>query len=263
MPYSTLLFDVSDAVATITLNRPDAANAMNDDLVRDLSDAAIRCDEDPAVRAVLITGAGKLFCAGGDLKTFASKGDELPAYIKQMVVHLHAAISRFRRMDAPIVAAVNGPAAGAGMALALSCDLVYAAAESARFTMAYTMVGLTPDGSSTYFLPRIVGLKNAIELTLTNRTLSAQEAAGLGIVTRVVPDAGLLDEASALARTLAAGPTKAFGKAKHLLESALTETLETQMELEGRAIADAARGPEAAEGIAAFIAKRPPNYTGQ
>lgn len=262
MPYSTLLFDLSDHVATITLNRPDAANAMNDELVRELSHAAIRCDEDAGVRAVIITGAGKMFCAGGDLKSFAAQRDQLPAYIKGLVTHLHASISRFRRMDAPIIAAVNGTAAGAGLGLALACDFVYAA-ESARFTMAYTMVGLTPDGSSTYFLPRVVGLKRAIELTLTNRVLSAQEAADLGIATRVVPDSELMDEAMSLARTLAAGPAKAFGTAKHLLESGLTETLETQMELEGRGIAEAAGGPEAAEGIAAFIEKRPPNFTGE
>ena len=127
--------------------------------------------------------------------------------------------------------------------------------------MPYTLVGLTPDGSSTYFLPRVVGLKRAIELTLTNRVLSAQEAEDLGIATRVVPDSELMDEAMSLARTLAAGPAKAFGTAKHLLESGLTETLETQMELEGRAIAEAAGGPGAAEGIAAFIAKRPPHFT--
>lgn len=261
MQYSTLLFDVADNVATITLNRPDAANAMNGDLTRELADAALRCDEDPEVRAVLITGAGRFFCGGGDLKAFAALGEDGSAYIKDMATYLHTAISRLRRMDAPIIAAVNGPAAGAGMSLACCSDIVLAA-ESARFTMAYTSIGLTPDGSATYFLPRIVGLRRAVELALTNRALSAAEAADLGLVTRVVPDEDLMNEARGLASGLAAGPTKAFGVAKHLLETGLNTSLETQMESEGRAIAQAYTTADAREGIAAFLEKRPPKFTG-
>ena len=260
MTYSNLLFDVSDNVATITLNRPDAANAMTRELTPELADAALRCDADPNVRAVLITGAGKMFCAGGDVKAFAAQ-DDLSAYITEMLTHLHIAVSRLRRMAPPVVAAVNGVAAGAGMSLALACDIVLAA-ESARFTMAYTRVGLSPDGSATYTLPRIVGPKRALELILTNRLLSAQEAADWGIVARVVPDDQLLDEARQLAAQLAAGPTAAFGKTKRLLERAWTETLETQMEAEGRAIADSTRTADAREGISAFLEKRPPNFKG-
>lgn len=260
MTYSTLLFDVRDNVATITLNRPDAGNAMNGEMTRELADAALRCDIDPTIRAVLITGAGKMFCPGGDLKVFSAQAD-LHAHLAEMATHLHTGISRLRRMDAPVIAAVNGVAAGGGMSLALACDIVLAA-ESARFMMAYTRAGLTPDGSATYFLPRIVGAKRALELTLTNRMLSAQEAADWGIVARVLPDDKLLDEAHQLAARLASGPTRAFGRAKHLLERAWTETLETQMEAEGRTIADSARSADAREGITAFLEKRRPQFKG-
>jgi 2-(1,2-epoxy-1,2-dihydrophenyl)acetyl-CoA isomerase len=262
MEYETLLFDVRDNVATITLNRPQAANALNADLARDLAKAALRCDVDPAVRAVVITGAGNMFCAGGDLKEFAAQGDELHVHLLDMVSDLHTAVSRLRRMGPPVIAAVNGVAAGAGMSLACACDIILAA-ESARFTMAYTRVGLTPDGSSTYFLPRIVGIKRALELTLTNRVLSTQEAIDWGIVARVVPNDQLAAEAHDLAAQLAAGPTTALGAAKRLLQDGWTETLETQMEIEGRAIANTARTADAREGIAAFLQKRPPNFKGE
>lgn len=262
MPYTALLFEVRDNIARITLNRPDAANALNVDLARDLMYAALQCDEDPTIRAVIVTGTGRMFCAGGDLKSFAAQGENLPYHLKEVTTYLHAAMSRFTRMNAPIVAAVNGTAAGAGMSLACACDLVLAA-ESARFTMAYTRAGLTPDGSSTYFLPRIVGLKRALELTLTNRLLSAKEACEWGIVTKVVPDANLQAEADALAAQLAASATGALGAAKRLLHSGWTETLETQMELETRAIAARAHTADGREGITAFLEKRAPKFTGQ
>jgi 2-(1,2-epoxy-1,2-dihydrophenyl)acetyl-CoA isomerase len=165
-------------------------------------------------------------------------------------------------MDTPLIAAVHGSAAGGGMSLACSADLLLAG-ESARFTMAYTRAGLTPDVSSTYFLSRIVGLRRALELTLTNRVLSAAEAAALGIVTTVVADGRLLDEARALAASFATGPTAAFGAAKRLLHAGWTGTLETQMELESRTIADIVRGHDAREGIAAFVAKRPAQFIGR
>lgn len=223
--------------------------------------AALRCSEDSTIRAVLITGAGTTFCAGGDLKSFAAQDDHLPYHLKEVTTYLHAAISRLTRMDPPMIAAVNGVAAGAGMSLVCACDIVLAA-ESARFTMAYTRVGLTPDGSATYFLPRIVGFKRALELTLTNRMLSAQEALDWGIVTRVVPDAELLTQANALASQLAAGPTKSLGTAKRLLHSGWNKTLETQMEHESQAIADMARTSDTHEGIAAFFEKRAPKFKG-
>ncbi len=262
MPYSTIQFDVKDSIARITLNRPDAANALNIDMGLDLMQAAIHCSEDPSIRAVIVTGNGRMFCAGGDLKSFAAQGEKLPQHFKEVTTYLHAAVSRFTRMDAPVIAAVNGVAAGAGMSLACSCDLVLAA-ESAKFTMAYTRAGLTPDGSSTYFLPRIVGLKRALELTMTNRLLSAQEAEQWGIVTKVVPDANLQAEADALAAQLASAATGALGATKRLLHNAWNDTLETQMELESQAIAARAHTHDGPEGIAAFLEKRAAKFTGR
>jgi 2-(1,2-epoxy-1,2-dihydrophenyl)acetyl-CoA isomerase len=260
--YKTLLFDVRDNVANLTLNRPDAANSINENMGKDLMHAALRCDEDPEIRAVLISGAGKIFSGGGDLKDFISKGDQLPYHIKEITTYLHAAISRLTRMDAPVVAAVHGAVAGAGMSIAIACDIVVAT-ETTRFMVAYTRAGLVPDGSSTYFLPRIVGLKRALELTLTNRMFSAQEALQWGLITRVVPDNELLAQARAIAVQLAAGPTRAYGKSKRLLHSGWMETLETQMENESQAIANSARTLDAREGITAFLEKRPPKYKGK
>ena len=262
MEFKTLLFDVDDHVAHITLNRPDAANSINEEMGKDLMHAALHCGEDPEIRAVLISGAGKIFSGGGDLKAFSAKGDQLPYHIKEITTYLHAAMSRFTRMDAPVVAAVHGAVAGAGMSMAIACDIVVAA-ETTRFMVAYTRAGLVPDGSSTYFLPRIVGLKRALELTLTNRMFSAQEALQWGLVTRVVPDNELLIQAKALAIQLASGPTRAYGLSKRLLHSGWTETLETQMENESQAIANSARTRDAREGITAFLEKRPPKYKGQ
>ncbi|MFC2040863.1 enoyl-CoA hydratase/isomerase family protein [Chloroflexota bacterium] len=262
MQYKTLLFDVRDNVAHITLNRPEAANCLNNEMSVDLMHAAIRCSEAPEIRAVVIAGAGSTFSGGGDLKSFAAQGEHLPHHLKEVTTYFHAAISRLVRMDAPVVAAVHGSAAGAGMSLACACDIVFAA-ESARFIVAYNRVGLTPDGSSTYFLPRIVGLKRALELTLTNRVLSAQEALEWGIVTKVVPEVELLAQAYDLAKQLAGGATKAIGASKRLLHNSWTETLETQMERESQAIAGAAHTDDARAGITAFIEKRAAEFKGQ
>jgi len=262
MEFKTLLFDIRDNVAHITLNRPNEANSINEEMGKDLMHAALRCDEDPEIRAVLISGAGKIFSGGGDLKAFLSKGDQLPYHVKEITTYLHAAMSRLTRMDAPVVAAVHGAVAGAGMSIAIACDIVVAA-ETTRFMVAYTRAGLTPDGSATYFLPRIVGLKRALELTLTNRMFSAQEALQWGLVTRVVPDNELLAQARAIAVQLAAGPTRAYGVSKRLLHSGWAETLETQMENESQAIANSARTTDAREGITAFLEKRPPKYKGK
>ena len=253
--------EVADGVATLTLNRPDAANAVDLALGQGLMHAAIRVDEDPSVRAVLLTGAGKMFCAGGDLKSFASEGDRVPALLKELTTYLHAATSRFARMNAPLVVAVNGMAAGAGFSLAVSGDLVLAA-ESAKFTMAYTGAGLSPDGSSSFFLPRLIGLRRTQELMITNRRLSAAEALEWGLVTEVVPDAELSEKAAALARQLAQGPTRAYGVVKQLLATSTQESLETQMEFESRGIAAMAGTPDGREGIAAFVEKRAPKFSG-
>lgn len=261
MSFETLLYETRDGVAYITLNREDAANAINLEMGRDLMLAALHCDEDPGVRAVLIRAKGKIFCAGGDLGSFSSAGEGMPRLLKELTTYLHAAISRFARMSAPVVAAVHGSAAGAGFSLACASDLLVCA-ESAKFTLAYTRVGLTPDGSSTYYLPRLIGTRRALELMLTNRVLSSQEALAWGLVNRVVADDQLAQESEGLARQLATGPTLAFGGVKQLLLSSANESLETQMEHEARAIADAARSSDAREGIEAFFAKRRAKFNG-
>ncbi|NKB54991.1 MAG: enoyl-CoA hydratase [Alphaproteobacteria bacterium] len=262
MTYETLLFDVSDGLAKITLNRPGAANSLNGEMAQDLMMASIRCDEDPDIRAVLLTGTGKMFCAGGDLKTFHTFGADTGARLKEITLYLHGAISRFARMDPPLVVAVNGIAAGAGLSIAVSGDLVLAA-RSAMFTSAYTAAGLSPDGSSTYFVPRLIGLRRAQELMLTNRRLSAEEAVEWGLINRVVDDEDLAEEAEKLARDLANGPTRAFGAVKTMLTETFTNPLETQMEIEARMISAMATSRDGKEGIDAFVNKRKADFTGE
>jgi 2-(1,2-epoxy-1,2-dihydrophenyl)acetyl-CoA isomerase len=211
---------------------------------------------------VLVTGDGPTFCVGGDLKDFAGHGADRPQHLADITTYLHAAMSRLMRLPVPVVAAVQGSAAGAGMSLAAAADLVLAGASS-RFVMAYTAIGLTPDGSGTWTLPRLVGLRRALELTLTNRRLSAEEAVAEGIATRVVPDDQLADEALALARSLAAGPTGALGAAKRLLRESIGRDLEAQLALETESLARAAGSADSREGIAAFLEKRPAEFLGE
>src|SRR5260370_22958759 len=225
--YSTLLFEVREHVAHMTLNRPEAANGINLEMASEIRHAARRCATDPEIRAVLLSGTGKMFCAGGDLKAFAAQPEgELPGFLEQVTLHLHQAITHFARMNAPVVAAVHGSAAGGGFDTACACCFPFAA-RAAKFTMAYTRAGLTPDGSSTYFLPRIIGYRRTLELAITNRVLSAREAAEMGLVARVVPDAELIAEATKVAVQLATGPTAAYGGVKRLLIDSVTSTRQT------------------------------------
>jgi 2-(1,2-epoxy-1,2-dihydrophenyl)acetyl-CoA isomerase len=262
MNYQSLLYDVTGDVATITLHRPDAANAIDLTLGRELMDAVTRAEADGRVRALLLTGSGKMFSGGGDLASFARLGDDLGRTLRELTGYLHLAVSRLLRLKAPVVVAVNGTAAGGGMSLALAGDLVLAA-ESARFTMAYTRIGLVPDGGSSHVLPRLVGLRRAQELIFTNRVLSAREALEWGLVTRVVPDAELAAEAQKLVRTLAEGPTQAFAAARRLLLTTFTESAEAQMELESQGVSRAGESADGVEGIRAFLEKRTPTYQGR
>lgn len=209
---------------------------------------------------MIITGTGRFFCAGGDINEFAEAADKAH-HVTKMATVLHTALSRFSHLDAPVIMAVNGPAGGGGLSLALSGDIIMSAT-SAKFVSAYTKSALSPDGSSTYFLAKHVGLLRAKELMLTNRVLTAQEALSWGMVTRVVPDAALIAEARNLAKEMATGPTKAFGAVKSLLESAYAESFETQLDKETRAIASMMRTHDAKEGITAFLAKRAPEFRG-
>lgn len=261
MERKELIFEVKDRVATITINRPDRYNALTIRMVEKLLELVSACDEDRRIRAVVLTGAGQAFCAGGDVREFVEHIEALSPYLKRLLAFFHGAVSGMNRMSKPVIAAVNGVAAGAGMSLAMACDLVVAA-ESARFTMAYSKIGATPDGSSTYFLPRLVGLRRALELTYTNRVLTAKEAEAWGLVNRVVPDAEFPAAVNALAAELAAGPTLALGRAKQLLLMSGHESLETQMENETQLIALSSKTADFREGIKAFVEKRKPIFSG-
>ena len=262
MGYQTIRYEVKDAVATITLSRAEAYNALNLVLGRELFHASLEADEDRAVRCIVVTGAGKAFCAGGDVKDFNDSPDRIGILIKELTTYLHGAVSRLCRTAKPVIMAVNGIAAGAGMGLSLAGDLVVAA-ESAKFTMAYSRIGASPDGSSSYFLPRMIGLRRALELHFTNRVLSAREAMDWGLVNRVHPDAEFPSAVSALAKELAQGPTLAFGRAKLLFHQSTQESLETQLELEAQAIAACGHTEDFKNGVAAFAAKQPPTFRGR
>lgn len=262
MEFAAIRLEVSEGIARITLNRPDAANAIDVPMARDLFQAAIRCSEDPAIRAVLLTATGRFFSAGGNLKVFAGEADNVGPLLREITGYLHGAISTFARMDAPVVSAVNGAVAGGAIGLAVCADIVIAA-RSATFTLAYTSAGLTPDGGSTFFLPRLIGLRRTQELALTPRRLTADEALAWGLVTRVVDDADLQADAERTARAFAQGPTGAYGGTKRLLADTFAATLETQMGAEARGIAAAAQSRDGREGIAAFTGKRKPAFVGR
>lgn len=262
MTYNSLIFEIDNGVGLIRLNRPNDGNAIIPEMTRELLDVTIRCDEDQEVRSVVLTGNGNMFCVGGDLKAFAAQADGVSRYITEITHTFHTAISRFNWMDAPVIGAINGTAAGGGFSLALTTDIAIAA-ESAKFTMAYTKAGLVPDGSSSYFLARIVGLRRAKEMALLNTILSAEQAMEWGLINRVVADDQVLSTALEIANKLAKGPTRSFGETKRLILTGATESLESQMERESRIIAAVSGSADGREGIAAFVAKRTPEFQGK
>ncbi|MET0238534.1 MAG: enoyl-CoA hydratase/isomerase family protein [Sphingobium sp.] len=260
--YQTLRFERVGAVAVITIDRPQAGNAIDVAMSRELMLAAIACDRDASIRAVLLRSEGKLFCAGGDIGAFSGAGDKAPDLLSEETAYLHAAVARLARMDKPLVTAVQGFAAGAGFSLAILGDLAIAG-RAAQFTLAYTGIGLTPDGGASWLLPRLVGLREAQRLILTNARLTADEALAIGLVTEVVDDDALDAAALGWAERLAAGPTKAFARCRDLLLGSFAETLETHLERESRGITESTAGADGKEGIAAFLAKRKPQFSGQ
>jgi 2-(1,2-epoxy-1,2-dihydrophenyl)acetyl-CoA isomerase len=257
MSSSPLRCEVEGGIARLTLDRPDAGNGIDLAMAEALLAATLSLADDATVRVVLLTGSGKNFCVGGDLRSFAG-AERLGHHLREVTAPLHAAIATLARLPAPVVVAVQGSAAGAGMSLALGGDLVVCG-ESARFVLAYGKVGLSPDGAGSWYLPRIVGVHRALELALTNRVLDAQEALAWGVVTRVVPDDELPAAAEALAAELADGAPGASAAAKRLLRQSLEVTLEAQMADEQAALA-ANADRHGAEGIAAFLAKRKPTF---
>lgn len=258
MSAPTVQVESRGAVAVVTLNRPESSNTLNLQVAMDLLAAAMTCGRNPAVRAVVLAGAGKNFCFGGDLRAMAAKGKSADAYARELTTYLHEAISHFVRMEKPVIAAVNGTAAGAGVGLVAMADLAVCA-ENAKFNLAYTAVGLTPDAATTFLLPRALGAKRAMELILLNRVLDAHEALDWGLVNRVVPNGDVMKEALALGEGLASGAVQAIGQAKRLVANSLG-ALESQMVVESQTIAARAGSAEGQEGIAAFLDKRKPNF---
>ena len=261
MEFETILYEVSDGVAKIKLNRPDAYNALNTTLFQDLFDAVHEADADSAVRVVTITGAGKAFCAGGDIADFGANMDRTSWFLKRMTTLAHGAMSRLARSKKPSVSIINGVAAGGGFGLAIGTDLAIAA-DTAKFNLAYSGLAVSPDMSSSFFLPRLIGMRRAMELALLNRVLSAHEAVEWGLINRVVPAADLDSEASKIVSQLANGPTLAFGATKRLYHQSFSTTLETQMEYESQSIADLSETPDFREAVSAFTEKRKPNFKG-
>ena len=246
-------------VLRLTMNRPDSANALDLAGAQALVDAALLADEDPSIRCVVMTGEGRFFCAGGDIAGMAAAAEGHGAYLKRLAGTFHVAVSRLARMTKPLVTLVNGPAAGAGVSMAALGDVVLAA-QSAHFTMAYGGIGLSPDGGASWLLPRLIGLRRAQDMALTNRRVSAEEAAQIGLVTRTVADADLAAEGQALVDRLASGPSPSLGRTRRLLLEGMDRSFEAQMEAELQSIADCARSPHGQEGISAFLEKRKPDY---
>ena len=267
LPNDSVRFAQADGIATLTLDRPAALNALNHDMVAALQAATQRVEQDRNVRAVILQG-GDNFMAGGDLKWFKEMLDNEPDKtvlrheFERFVHEVHPIILRLRHMPKPVVASVQGAVAGFGISLMLACDLAIAA-ENAMFTLAYSLIGASPDGGSSYALPRAVGLKRAFEIALLGDRFDAETAHAAGLINRVVPSDALAAETAALAARLAAGPTHAYANTKALLNASLHRSLEDQLDAEARSFADCAGTDDFAEGIGAFVEKRKPRFTGR
>lgn len=261
-PLQTVLLDFHAGLATLRLNRPDKGNAIDERMAADLAEAATQIAERPDIRAVLITGNGANFTVGGDLGLFAgTPREQLPNRLRRMIDSYHLAIERLTGIDAPVVAAVRGGAGGGGLGLLYVADFVVAA-EDARFALGYGALGLTADGGNTWFLPRMVGMRRAQELFLLNRRLTAEEALAFGLVSRLVAENQVESEAASLAAKLAAGPTRAFGAIRRMLRQSFETGLSDQLDAEKASIVVASGTDDAQEGIAAFAAKRRPQFRG-
>ena len=254
---TTVLYAVAEGVATITLHRPEVFNAFNRQLHRDLMEAIRKAERDPAVRCVVLTGTGKAFCSGQDLKDVPL--DRLEALADIVRETYNPLILKLRSLGKPVVAAVNGVAAGAGMSLALACDM-RVAVEGARFVAAFARIGLVPDSGMTYFLPRLIGPARAAELCMLGGEVDAPTALSWGLVNAVASAEEFPAAVSSLAARLADGPAIAIGLLKRALELSATGTLEELLEYEAMAQQVAGSSPEASEGIAAFREKRKPNF---
>lgn len=251
--------ELRDRVAVLTLDRPEAFNALDLPTARELAAALLGVAPDPGVRAVVITGAGRAFSAGGDLRHASSHPHGAPAALRELATTVHVCVAEIRRMPKPVVAAVNGVAAGGGFSLALACDFRVMAA-SARLVQGYTSRGLAIDAGGTFTLPRLVGLARALEVAAFDEPIPADRALAWGLATRVVPDEAVVGEAMAMAEALARRSVHAFAAVKRLLTDSHDTPLEAQLERERQALVDCAAHPDGEEGIRAFLEKRRPVF---
>ncbi len=264
MEHETLIVETVGSVARITLNRPEAYNAYDLKMGRELQEVMELCAREESISAVILTGSGRAFCSGGDVRAMAKaleRGRERTvAFFQDLTRYLHTTIVEMRRMEKPILAAINGATAGAGFGLAMACDLRLAS-KDARFTQAYTRLGLVPDGGSSFFLPRFLGSGKAGELMFLNPVLDAEEALRVGLVSRVVEKEELAEKAMEMAQALARGPKKAYALLKRLLHATWQKELEGQLEEERRAILGLCSSPDFQEGVRAFLEKREPRFS--
>lgn len=259
----SVVLSLADGVLTITLNRPDKLNSFNEPMHLALRAAVQRAHDDPSVRAVLLTGAGRAFCAGQDLgDRDPRKGGPVPDLGHTLDTYYNPTLRLIRALEKPVVCAVNGVAAGAGANIALACDIVLAA-KSARFIQAFAKIGLIPDAGGSWSLPRLIGEARAKALALTAEPLSAERAADWGLIWRAVEDAELMAEATALATRLAAGPTLGLGLTKRLIQAAATTSLDDQLDMERDCQRTAGQSADYAEGVTAFLEKRNPEFKGR
>jgi 2-(1,2-epoxy-1,2-dihydrophenyl)acetyl-CoA isomerase len=251
-----------DGIARVRLNRPDAANGMDVGLLRALNDAVLACHADPRTRVVVLTGEGKNFCAGGDVKTFAAKGERLPDYLREATAWLQIATASLVRLKAPVITGIHGFAAGGGgLGLVCASDLVVAA-RSARIFSGAVRVGMAPDGGSSVTLAQVVGLRKAMELLLLNPVLTAEEAAGIGLVNQVVEDGELEERVLELAGVLAALPPRALAATKRLVWSGVGASVEDRLGEEAQVVSELSGTADAREGLAAVLERRAPRFTG-
>lgn len=262
MSESPIIFERAEGIASIRFNRPSVLNALDEAMVAALRASVETAARDERVRVVVLSGEGRGFMAGGDVGRFHAAGPEAPSLVRRVIEPFHAAVARLAEMPKPVVASLHGPVAGAGLSFALLADLAIAA-DDAQFTLAYARIGASPDGSATWSLPRIVGLRKALELALLAETIDAAEALRLNLVNRVVPREHLEGETAALAARLAAGPALAYGRIKQLMRTSFDRSLAEQVAEEAAAFTALAASADFAEGVSAFVGKRPPRFTGR